>query len=124
MSKRRRPPPTATSVSPRPPVARVPASNGARPPVARMPSSIGAGPTDEDRYVEVTILGRKLRAPDALIATLAVFLGSRLAIVLLGTVMIGLLPTDKKPTSLLDALTKWDGGWYQSIATGGTSGTA
>jgi len=76
-------------------------------------------PTDEERYVEMTILGRTLRAPDALIAALAVFLGSRLLIVLLGTVMIGLIPTDKKPTSLLDAMTKWDGGWYQSIATGG-----
>ena len=54
---------------------------------------------------------------------LAIFFGSRLAILLFLFVFGGLVQPllANKPATLLDMLTRWDGGWYAGIATHGYS---
>ncbi|MBI3977797.1 MAG: hypothetical protein HY331_06390 [Chloroflexi bacterium] len=113
MPKHRRP---IAEVRSSPPPPREPIAAGTAKP---RPRPAVAGPIDEEFRVEARIFGRTIAAPDAVVAALAAFLGSRLLIVLLGTAMVGLLPTDKKPASLLQALAAWDGGWYLDIATSG-----
>ncbi|HVN85221.1 MAG TPA: hypothetical protein VMW17_10280 [Candidatus Binatia bacterium] len=54
---------------------------------------------------------------DTVSVPLSVFLGSRLALFVLASLFIGLIPIepDKQP-GFLGAFTRWDGGWYAKIA--------
>ncbi|MCZ7571163.1 MAG: mannosyltransferase family protein [Ardenticatenaceae bacterium] len=46
---------------------------------------------------------------------IGIWLGSRLVLLLLASILAGLIP-NQQPMGVLDRFTRWDGGWYRSIA--------
>lgn len=58
---------------------------------------------------------RGVLSPDEWAAILGIWLGSRLALLLLASILAGLIP-NQEPMGVVDRFTRWDGGWYRSIA--------